>query len=244
VKVINPHVWNVDYDTAVRIQMWLRSRVVLADRFQEDNRVSNIVWCSSTTLRDCGTTVTHSSAVMTNWQELSVVGTGFASWAPESAELLMSGAEGIASFFTVPCIIEALKDLISKVGTDPDMIVCDQEGIAHTRRFGTACHLGVLTDKATFGVTTSTQCKVVDNKILLPPEEFVIENDFTRSIDFNMQNKIYEPVVGALVDGFYVSPGHHTTVTTVSRAVTRVIKKNPCLMTCSQKALATYINRR
>jgi deoxyribonuclease V len=54
---------------------------------------------------------------------------------------------GLFSFRELPPIIEALK----KLQVTPDLIVCDGQGIAHPRRFGLACHLGVIFDIATIG---------------------------------------------------------------------------------------------
>lgn len=52
---------------------------------------------------------------------------------------------GLFSFRELPPLAKALEQL----KTTPDLIVCDGQGIAHPRRFGLACHLGVL-----FGVPT------------------------------------------------------------------------------------------
>lgn len=48
--------------------------------------------------------------------------------------------------------IPALTDALDKLTHAPDILVCDGYGLAHPRRFGLACHLGVLTDLPTFGV--------------------------------------------------------------------------------------------
>lgn len=55
---------------------------------------------------------------------------------------------GLLSFREIPALLQAL----DQVATEPDLILCDGQGIAHPRRFGLACHLGVLTDRPTIGV--------------------------------------------------------------------------------------------
>jgi deoxyribonuclease V len=55
---------------------------------------------------------------------------------------------GLLAFREIPALLDALAALTA----DPDVIVCDGYGLAHPRRFGLACHLGVLTDRPTFGV--------------------------------------------------------------------------------------------
>ncbi|HEX4790809.1 MAG TPA: endonuclease V [Actinospica sp.] len=55
---------------------------------------------------------------------------------------------GLLAFREIPALLDALGELAH----EPDVLVCDGYGLAHPRRFGLACHLGVLTDLPTFGV--------------------------------------------------------------------------------------------
>ncbi|MFH0795328.1 MAG: deoxyribonuclease V [bacterium] len=58
---------------------------------------------------------------------------------------------GLLSFREVPPLIEALR----KLSRLPDLLVLDGQGFAHPRRFGLACHLGVLLDRPTLGIAKS-----------------------------------------------------------------------------------------
>lgn len=58
---------------------------------------------------------------------------------------------GYLSFREIPPIMAALE----RLSTQPDVIICDGHGIAHPRRFGLACHLGVLTGIAAIGAAKS-----------------------------------------------------------------------------------------
>lgn len=55
---------------------------------------------------------------------------------------------GLLAFREVPLLRAALGRLTAV----PDVLMCDGYGIAHPRRFGLACHLGVLTGLPSFGV--------------------------------------------------------------------------------------------
>jgi deoxyribonuclease V len=55
---------------------------------------------------------------------------------------------GLLAFRELPSLVEALERLT----VTPDLVVCDGYGIAHPRRFGLACHLGVLTGLPCIGV--------------------------------------------------------------------------------------------
>lgn len=58
---------------------------------------------------------------------------------------------GLLSFRELPAVLKALEGLAEQ----PDMFLCDGQGIAHPRRFGIACHLGVLTGSPSIGVGKS-----------------------------------------------------------------------------------------
>jgi len=58
---------------------------------------------------------------------------------------------GLLSFRETPVALEAF----NKLQNEPDLIFCDGQGIAHPRRFGIACHIGLLAGKPSIGVAKS-----------------------------------------------------------------------------------------
>jgi len=58
---------------------------------------------------------------------------------------------GYLSFREAPAVLAALR-LLSR---PPDLVMCDGQGRAHPRRFGLACHVGVLAGLPTVGVAKS-----------------------------------------------------------------------------------------
>jgi deoxyribonuclease V len=58
---------------------------------------------------------------------------------------------GLLSFRESPACIAA----VEKLKNEPDAFIIDGQGIAHPRRFGLACHLGLFFDKPTIGCAKS-----------------------------------------------------------------------------------------
>ena len=66
-------------------------------------------------------------------------------------ELRFPYIPGLLSFREAPAVLAALRAL----RRTPDALMCDGHGLAHPRRFGIACHLGLLCDLPTLGVAKS-----------------------------------------------------------------------------------------
>jgi len=103
---------------------------------------------------------------------------------------------GLLSFREAPVCLEAMR----KLSTQPDAVLVDGQGIAHPRRLGLACHLGLFLDCPTIGCAKSRLIGTFQE----PPQE---KGCFTPLMDKSEQ-------VGAVVrtkhhvKPLFVSPGH------------------------------------
>jgi deoxyribonuclease V len=114
---------------------------------------------------------------------------------------------GLLSFREVPPILEAWK----KVRSRPDVVLVDGQGFAHPRRFGLACHLGVLLDLPSIGCAKS---RLIGEHALPPPERGAWSPlvDEGEVIGAALRTQAGRNVV-------YVSVGHRATLQSAIRVV-------------------------
>lgn len=94
-------------------------------------------------------TVTRAVIVVLSWPELQLVEYKIARIPTQLPYI-----PGLLSFREVPGLMAAWE----KIQQKPDLVLVDGQGIAHPRRFGVACHFGLLADVATIGVAKSRLC--------------------------------------------------------------------------------------
>ncbi len=180
------HPWRVSHAQAVGIQEALRGRLVAAPLPERPRLIAGAdVAYSRRTHR------VYAAVVMVELPSLETV---------ESVGVTRAAAfpyiPGLLSFREVPPLLDAFEQL----SRAPDVLVFDGQGLAHPRRFGLACHAGLLLDAPSVGCA----------KTRLVGEHGAVPDRRGASVPLRVEGE----TVGAVartregVNPVFVSPGH------------------------------------
>lgn len=149
--IVVPHVWPRDEREAVAVQERLsplvdltgpgpqRPRLVagLDVAYGEDWGAGGSGGADDGACRVAAAVVVLDAETLTPVEEATAVGESAFPYIP-----------GLFAFRELPLLVEAL----GRLRHLPELLLCDGQGLAHPRRFGLACHLGVITGIPAVGV--------------------------------------------------------------------------------------------
>lgn len=133
--------WPTTIDDAIALQNSLRSNIITTDQLDEVKLVAGV----DAGFEDDGQTTRAAVAVL-SFPDLKLQAHAIA-----RRPTTFPYVPGFLSFREVPAVLAALEQL----SLTPDLLLCDGQGLAHPRRFGIACHLGLLMDIPAIGVAKS-----------------------------------------------------------------------------------------
>ncbi len=141
-KIKPLHEWNLTPAQAIELQKQLSYQVITEDEFAEPIKTVAGIDLGY----DIKTDKSRAVAVVLSFPKLELL---------EKSEAILPiqfpYIPGLLSFREAPAAIKALE----KLEIAPDLILCDGQGLAHPRRFGIACHIGLIADVPTIGVAKS-----------------------------------------------------------------------------------------
>ena len=202
-KIHQRHAWPLTVEEALPIQQELRKEVITSDQLASVQYVAGVDMGFEDSF-----SISRAAVAVLSFPDLELKEQAIA-----KRPTTFPYVPGFLSFREIPAVLDALE----KLAIAPDLILCDGQGIAHPRRFGIACHLGVLIDVPTIGVAKSL--------LVGKHEELPLERG-------NWQPLIHRrETIGAVlrtrkgVKPVYVSSGHRVSLTTAIDYVMRCTPK-------------------
>lgn len=133
--------WPTDLDAARAVQEALRHRVVASGDVPAPRRIAGVDVHFGPV-----SGLTWAAVAVLDGESLEVVESVLA-----SVPTRFPYVPGYLSFREAPAALAAL----AMLREPPDLLMVDGQGLAHPRRFGIACHIGVLVDVPAIGVAKS-----------------------------------------------------------------------------------------
>lgn len=135
------HPWKLEPKEAVRLQNLLRDKVV------PRGELRGLRWVAGVDVAyRRGENMARAAAVVCSWPEMEMVEERVI-----NRRIDFPYVPGLLSFREAPPALEALSGLEHPF----DCLLVDGQGLAHPRRFGLACHLGLWLDRPSIGCAKS-----------------------------------------------------------------------------------------
>lgn len=135
------HRWDVPPAEATRIQQVLRRRLNVKDYRGANDTVAGV-----DVSYDKRSTTVYAAVIVIHLKDRQILETATA-----VSQATFPYIPGLLSFREAPAVLKAFKQIHHR----PDCLLCDGQGIAHPRRFGLACHLGLLLNLPSIGCAKS-----------------------------------------------------------------------------------------
>jgi deoxyribonuclease V len=140
-ELLDLHRWDLTPKEALAVQSELAYRVVCEGKLHGVRRIAGVdISVDRVEKRGIG------AVVVLSYPELEVVDAAIV-----EAPLTFPYVPGLLSFRETPVLREAFRRVAGPIG----LLFCDGQGYAHPRRFGIACHLGLLLDVPAIGCAKS-----------------------------------------------------------------------------------------
>ncbi len=136
-----PHSWSLTPRQAVAVQKKLAAKVSFTQTSAKIRYVAGLDAAFSPEGERC-----LSAVVLWDMEERQVIEQTIA-----CRPLTFPYIPGLLSFREAPALLAVLR----RLKQTPDLLLCDGQGLAHPRRFGIACHLGVICQLPAIGCAKS-----------------------------------------------------------------------------------------
>ena len=203
-KLDNPHPWDLSIQQAKVLQTELASKIITKDKLPAD-----IEYVAGTDVGfENNGKITRAAVVVLDFKTLAHV-----DYALIRAKTTFPYVPGYLSFRELPAVLKAFENIT----IEPDIVLCDGQGIAHPRRLGIAAHLGVLTGLPTIGVAKS--------RLVGTFKEPGVRKG-NRSLLYDDKDKIgYVLRTRDNIKPLYISPGHKVSLLTACDIVLKCTTK-------------------